>query len=591
VVDGASVAGDFGAVASTHWLASATAMSVLERGGNAFDAAAAGAFVLQVAEPDQNGLGGEVPILTWSVAERRVRVICGQGMTPGAATAQRFRDLGHELIPGSGVLPACVPGAFDAWMLLLEQFGTWSIGDVLRYAIGYADQGVVVTAGLAKRIAGAERSFRTLWPTSGEVFLRDGAPRAGSRLRNTALARTLTRIANEAAAASPDRDGQIEAARGIWASGFVADEVFRWLRGRSIPDLAGGSDVALLTADDWSAYRARVEEPVSGSFHDLTVFKAQPWSQAPVFLQMLNLLAKTELESLGHNTSAYIHLIVEASKLAFADREAWYGDPDLVVVPIGTLLSHAYAVERARLITDRASIVTTPGSPDGLRPKLPSRYADVVAAPDRSIDVAAAASGGRGGDTAHLSVIDRHGNAVSAMPSGGWIQSSPVIPELGFALGTRAQTMWLEGGLPNSLAPRKRPRTTLSPTLVLADGEPILAFGSPGGDAQDQWGLEFFLSHVVCGLSPQDAVTASTFQSFHVASSFWPRDRRPGVLQVEADLDPAVVRELRVRGHTIELVVARSQGWACAVRRDRADGFLSAAASLRDGRAAGALAR
>ena len=573
-----------GAVASTHWLASETAMAVLERGGNAFDAATAGAFVLQVAEPDQNGVGGEVPILTRSAADRRVQVICGQGVTPAAATPQRFHDLGHELIPGSGVLPACVPGAFDAWMLLLREHGTWRIGDVLSYAIGYAEHGVVVTPGLATRIAGAERSLRTLWPTSAEVYLREGPPRAGDRLKNPAWGRTLTRIVDEATAASSDRDGQIEAARRIWSAGFVAGAVFAWLSGRSIPDLAGGTDVALLSADDWSAYRARVEDPISTTFGGLAVFKAGPWSQAPAFLQTLNVLSGTDIGTLGQNTPASIHLIVEASKLGFADREAWYGDPDFADVPVRTLLSDAYAVERRGLIGDRASMLTTPGAPDGREPRLPSLYARATAV-DRQDARTAALGGGRGGDTAHISVIDRHGNAVAAMPSGGWLQSSPLIPDLGFALGTRAQMMWLEADLPNSLSPRKRPRTTLSPTLVLGgDGLPMLAFGSPGGDAQDQWGLQFFLSHVACGLSPEVSVARPTFQSLHVASSFWPRERRPGVLQVEADLDAQVVRELAGLGHIVDVVPPRSQGWTCVVRRDPARGELSAAASPRGDR-------
>lgn len=580
MVASVSAAGDFGAVASTHWLATATAMSVLERGGNAFDAAAAGAFVLHVAEPDQNGLGGEVPILSWSSSDRRVRVICGQGPTPQAATPGEFQQRGHALIPGSGMLPACVPGAFDAWMLLLLASGTWRVADVLAYAIAYAESGVPVSGGLARRIAGSEHAFRTLWPTSAEVYLQGGPPRPGSRLRNVALARTLRRIVDESAAASPDREGQIAAAREIWADGFVAEAALTWLRDRAVPDLAGGSDVALLTAADWRSYRARVEEPLTTDFAGLRVCKSGPWSQAPVLIQMLNLLSGTDIASLGHNSSAYVHLMVEASKLAFADREAWYGDPDLVDVPLDALLSDAYAGLRAGLLAERASLDMRPGSPAGRRPSLPGLYGG-VRAPEPSSAQIAMASGGRGGDTAHLDVMDRDYNTVTAMPSGGWIQASPVIPALGFALGTRAQTMWLEPGLPNTLAPGKRPRTTLSPTLVLSDGLPALAFGSPGGDAQDQWGLQFLLGHVLCGLSAQDAVAAPTFQSLHVASSFWPRDRRPGVLQVEGDLDPDVVAGLRVRGHQIELVPARSQGWTCAVRRDPVEGLLSAAASPR----------
>ena len=571
-------------MASTHELATSTAMSVLERGGNAFDAATAGAFVLHVVEPDQNGLGGEVPILTWSASDRRVRVICGQGPTPRAATSERFRDLGHDLIPGSGVLPACVPGAFDAWMLLLRDLGTWRIADALEAAIGYAERGVPVSAGLAQRIAAADRSLRALWPTSAQVYLRDGPPRAGARLRNPALARTLAKIVAEATRASSDREGQIDAARRVWATGSIADAVFRWLTGRPVADLTGHADLALLDADDWSSYRATVEEPFSRTCGELSVCKAGPWSQAPVFLEAHGLLAAADLGSAEHNSAAYIHLVVEACKLALADREAWYGDPRSVDVPIRALLSDAYLSERRALIGDRASTVTSPGAPGGRAPRLPALYrfaAGSGAAGDGSV----AASAARGGDTAHISVIDREHNAVAAMPSGGWLQSSPVIPELGFALGTRAQMMWLEEGLPNSLGPRKRPRTTLSPTLAMSDdGRPALAFGSPGGDAQDQWGLQFFLAHVGCGLAIEESVARPTFQSLHVASSFWPRERRPAALQVEGDVGADVIRELRALGHVVEPVPPRSQGWTCVARRDPASGHLSAAASPRGGR-------
>ena len=555
-------------------------MSVLERGGNAFDAATAGAFVLHVAEPDQNGLGGEVPILLWSSAERRVRVICGQGPTPSAATPEAFRRLGLELIPGSGPLAACVPGAFDAWMLLLREFGSWTISDVLGYAIGYAEKGVPVSDGLSLRIAKVAEHFKAHWPTSAEVYLAAGVPRPGSRLCNREIAETLARIVREAEATSSQREHQIDAARGAWRSGFVAETASRWLRGRPIRDLEGRNDMALLGAEDWAAFAAEIEEPVSSDFQGATFFKAGPWSQGPVLLQTLQLLAHSDIASLRHNSSAYIHAVVEALKLAFADREAWYGDPKHSEVPLDALLSPAYARDRARLIGDRASAELRPGSPAGQVPRLPSYVTAGRNISDKRSEGHSSLATARGGDTAHIDVIDRFHNVVSAMPSGGWLQSSPVIPGLGFPLGTRAQMLWLEQGLPNSLAPRKRPRTTLSPTLVLSEGRPLLAFGSPGGDAQDQWGLEFVLGHLAFGLAAQEAADAPTFQSLHAPSSFWPRASRPAVVQVEAGHDGAVVADLRARGHIVEELPAWSQGWACAVRVTR-EGFFTAAASRR----------
>lgn len=575
---GAIGGGDFGAVASTHWLATATAMAVLERGGNAFDAAIAGAFVLQVAEPDQNSLGGEVAILLWSASERRVRVICGQGPTPGAARPETFRRLGHRLIPGSGVLPACVPGAFDAWMRLLRDFGTWSVGDVLEYAIGYASRGVPVTPGLSARLSLMERHFRDHWVSSAEIYLSRGVPSPGDRLKNPPLAAMLAGLVRAAVNAAGSREHAIDAVRHAWREGFVAEAMFSWLAGRVVRNLEGGDDEALLTADDWASYRARQEDAVETLFMGVTFAKAGPWSQGPLLIQTLNMLAQTEIASMPHNTTTYIHTVVEATKLALADREAWYGDPDFSAIPLDGLLDPSYAQERAKLISPRASLDLRPGSPNARTPRLPAPTAGERDARSQRTEL-----GGRGGDTSHIDVIDRFGNAITAMPSGGWLQSSPAIPALGFALGTRAQTMWLEDGLPNSLAPRKRPRTTLSPTLALRDDIPLMAFGSPGGDAQDQWGLQFLLGHLFKELALQEAADAPTFQSHHVPQSFWPRDGHPGALDVEATMDASVIQELRGLGHIIQVVPPRSQGWACAVHRDLATSFLSAAASRRGG--------
>jgi gamma-glutamyltranspeptidase/glutathione hydrolase len=572
--------GTFGAVASTHWLATATAMSVLERGGNAFDATIAGAFVLVVAEPDQNGLGGEVPVIVRTPANGDVRVICGQGPAPAAATPEAFARLGLELIPGSGVLAACVPGSFDAWMLLARDFGTWTLRDLLEHAIGYAKSGVPVSAGLAKRIGGVADHFRAHWPTSAEVYLANGLPRTGELLRNPALAALLERIVGEAESASRDRIEQIEAARRVWRSGFVAEAAFRWLRDRRVRDVEGREAIALLAPEDWAGYTATVEEPASSRFADATVYKAGAWSQGPVLLETLALMAETGAASATLETGAYLHAFIEALKLALADREAWYGDPKFANVPLADLLSPAYARERRALIGERASTELRPGSPGGRAPRLP---AHVTGAQVPSLAKAAARAAGllpAGGDTAHIDVVDRDRNVVSATPSGGWIQSSPVIPELGFPLGTRAQMFWLEQGLPNSLAPGKRPRTTLTPTVVVADDGAVIGCGSPGGDGQDQWTAQL-LVRLLARRSPiHEAVEAPTFNSLNMPISFWPRTRRPGVVQLEADWPEDVIAELRRRGHEVELVPARSQGWPCAVRAS-AQGMFSSAASAR----------
>ena len=444
--------GTFGMVASTHWLASAAGMAVLERGGNAFDAAVAAGFTLQVVEPHLNGPGGEVPIVLYSADRDDVLVVCGQGPAPAAATLERFRELDLELVPGTGALAACVPGAFDAWMLLLREFGTLRPRDVLEFAIGYAERGFPLVPRIAEAIRTVEGVFRDEWRSSADVYLP--VPEPGALFRNADLAATYRRLADEAAAAGGDREREIEAARDAWYRGFVADAIGRFV------ERAGG----LLSGDDLARWEATLEQPVALDYGDYTVFKPGAWSQGPVFLQQLALLARFDLEALGHNTAEYVHTVVECAKLAFADREAWYGDPEFADVPLAELLSPEYADERRRLVGDEASAELRPGSPRGVEPRLPTLR--------RAVAAVGAGEPTRGTDTCHVDVADRYGNLVSATPSGGWLHSSPVVPGLGFPLGTRAQMFWLEKGLPNSLAPGKRPRTTLSPSLAFSCGDP-----------------------------------------------------------------------------------------------------------------------
>jgi gamma-glutamyltranspeptidase/glutathione hydrolase len=564
-------------VSSTHWLASATGMAVLERGGNAFDAVVAAGFVLQVVEPHLNGPGGEVPILAAPAGQGRVLVVNGQGPVPAAATIERFKDLGLGLIPGTGLLAACVPGAFGAWMLLLRDHGTLRPREVLEPAIGYAEAGFPAVPRVGGAIAAMERLFRTEWPTSAEVWLADGVPAPGGRLRNPALAATWRRLLDEAEAASPDRDGQIEAALAAFYEGYLATA--------EVLDVSGRRHKGLLDGDDLAGWRASVEAPVSAEHHGWTVCKTGPWGQGPVLLQQLRLLEGFDLEAMGLGSADYVHTLAECAKLAFADREAWYGDPAAFDVPIDGLLDPAYADHRRALAGAEASLELRPGSPDGRAPRLPSAGTGPATAEELE---------GSGeptfGDTCHVDVADRHGNLVAATPSGGWLQSSPVVPGLGFCLGTRAQMLWLEEGLASSLRPRTRPRTTLSPSLALRDGEACLAFGTPGGDAQDQWTLQFFLAHARFGLDLQQAADSPSFQSDHFPSSFWPRQALPGKLVVEAGHDPATIHGLRQRGHLVEVAEPWSLGRTCAAGRDPATGFLVAAANPR-GRQAYAVGR
>ena len=581
--------GTFGMVSSTHWLASQSAMAILERGGNAFDAAVAAGFTLQVVEPHLNGLGGDLPILLWDAGRGRVEVICGQGVAPAAASLARFTQMGLTAVPGDGLLPACVPGAFGAWLQLLRAHGTMRLADVLADAIGYAADGYPIVPRISERIAEVEPLFREEWTESARVYLRDGVPAAGSRFRNPLLAETYRRLVREGAAAGGEREAQIEAARRAFYEGFIAEAVDRWCAHGEAMDITGERHRGLLQASDLAAWRASAEAPVSIASRGLTVYKPGPWSQGPVFLQQLALLDGLDLKAMRFLSADYVHTIVEAAKLAFADREAWYGDPAFASVPVEQLLSPAYAVKRRALIGERASLELRPGSPGGRQARLP-RFDEsppvrpghwtgepALERPPRSVRSELLA-----GDTCHVDVIDRWGNLVACTPSGGWLQSSPCLPGLGFCLGTRAQQFNLTEGHPNALAPGKRPRTTLSPSLAFRDGDPYLAFGTPGGDQQDQWSFNFLLAHAAFGLNLQEAIDAPMFHSTHVPSSFYPHGAFPGQLIVEDRVDPTVVSELRRRGHLVKVEPGFSQGSLCAVGRDRATGFLKAAANPRN---------
>jgi gamma-glutamyltranspeptidase/glutathione hydrolase len=349
--------------------------------------------------------------------------------------------------------------------------------------------------------------------------------------------------------------------------------------------VSGRRHRGLLDGDDLAGWRATVEEPVSARHHGWTVCKTGPWGQGPVLLQQLRLLEGFDLEAMGLGSAGYVHTLAECAKLAFADREAWYGDPAAFDVPVDGLLDPAYAGDRRALVGEEASLELRPGSPAGRTPRLPSAGAGPA-----SEEELAGSGEPTFGDTCHVDVADRHGNLVAATPSGGWLQSSPIVPGLGFCLGTRAQMLWLEEGLASSLRPGTRPRTTLSPSLALRDGEPCLAFGTPGGDAQDQWTLQFFLAHARFGLDLQRAADTPSFQSDHFPSSFWPRRASPGKLVIEASHDPATIEALRQRGHLVELAEPWSLGRTCAAGRDPATGFLVAAANPR-GRQAYAVGR
>jgi gamma-glutamyltranspeptidase/glutathione hydrolase len=581
----------FGMVSSTHWLASASAMAVLEAGGNAFDAAVAAGFVLQVVEPHLNGPGGEVPAILSIAGDPRPLVLAGQGPAPARATAEHFGSLGLDLVPGTGLLAATVPGAFDAWLMLLRDHGTMDLRRILQFAIDYADGGHPLGERVASTVRTVEGLFREDWTSSAELWIPYGRlPTVGARFSNPAWASTLRRLLTEGEACGQGRAEQIDGARRAWREGFVAEAIDAFSR-RSFRDSSGQCHAGALTGADMAGWRASWEEPVTFAWRGFTFAKTGPWAQGPVMLQTLALLDALGSDVPDPGSATGAHVVAECLKLALADREAWYGDGE--EAPVEALLSAPYNAERAALVSEHASSELRPGQPGGRSPRIAHKAREAFEAASlggtgfgaglagSTGDPTVGPSGLTRGDTVHVDVVDRWGNMISATPSGGWLQSSPTIPELGFCLGTRLQMTWLEQGLASSLVPGERPRTTLSPTLVLRDGSAVLACGTPGGDQQDQWQVIFILRHLGLGMGLQEAIDAAAWHTDSFPSSFYPRLADPGSLIVEDRLGPDVIAALASRGHRVVRAGPWALGRLCAVGREAASGLLSAGANPR----------
>ncbi|KQR30105.1 gamma-glutamyltransferase [Rhizobium sp. Leaf155] len=576
------ILGTFGVVTSTHWIASSVGMSILEKGGNAFDAAVATGFVLQVLEPHLNGPGGDMPAVIYSKKKDKVEVICAQGPAPAGATIEHYKGEGIDIIPGDGLLATVIPGAFDGWMLMLRDYGTMSVRDVLEPAIHYLENGHPLLARVSASIAGLAHFFETEWPTSYETWVPGGhVPQPLSNFKNPVLAETWKRIVKESEA-KPGREAGIEAARDAFYRGFVAEKIADYLAEAEVMDASGSRHKGVLTADDMAGYQATIDAPATYDYHGWTVAKTGPWGQGPVLLQSLALLKGLDIGKMDPAGPDFVHTVVEAMKLAYADREVYYGDPDFAQVPVQTLLSDAYNDERRKVISDRASMDLRPGLVPGFENQrdLTLSMLNSMQGTGAVYEPTMSHLTEKRGDTVHIDVIDREGNMVSVTPSGGWLQSSPIVPGLGFCLNSRAQMFWLKPGLPTSLAPGKRPRTTLTPSLALFEGRPTLAFGTPGGDQQDQWQLSFFLRYAHFGLNLQEAIDLPLFHTSHFPGSFYPRTRQPGNVMIETSVGDETLRELRSRGHDVTPAEPWTVGRLTAARRDR-DGLLRAAATPR----------
>jgi gamma-glutamyltranspeptidase/glutathione hydrolase len=565
------IMGNFGVVAAGHYLAAQIGMHVLESGGNAIDAGVAAGFTLNLVKPQSNGIGGEAPILIYRAGEGpgpRLAAINGQGCAPKRATLEWFRNERIDVIPGDGFLPATVPASFGAWVTALLHYGTLGLKETLGPVVDLARDGFAVYPVLHEAIARNAEKYRSEWPSSADVYLdgSGGVPPVGTLMRQPVWARTFQKAIDvELKERSRGRDAGLRAALAYFYRGEVAEQAVAFQRTTEVMDASGRPHRGLFELADFAEYRTKVEDPVSIRYRGIEVHKCGPWNQGPVFLQQLALLEGLDLAAMGHNSARYVHTIVEASKLAFADRERYYGDPAYVEVPMERLLSKEYAAQRRHLID--------PGVASGeLRPgDAPATQPRVVVGDPRVYT----------GDTTHLDVIDRHGNMFAATPSGGWIPSSPVVPALGFPLGTRGQQFYLDPAHPNAIAPGKRPRTTLTPSLATRGGQPWMAFGTPGGDQQDQWSLQFFLNAIDFGMDLQAAIDAPTFHSLHFPSSFYPHGAHAKRLVVEGRLPSSVRAELAALGHDVVTTGDWVNGQVTAVRIDVGSGLIEGAASPR----------
>lgn len=578
-----TLSGTFGMAASTHWIATATAQAVLERGGNAFDAVVAGGFVLHLAEPHLNGPGGDlVGIFATADAPGTPVVLMGQGPAPAGASLAHFESEGLDIVPGAGGLAAAVPGAVDAWLVLLRDHGTWELGDVLDYAIGYARTGIPLLAQAAASIARVADLFRDHWPSSAALWMPDGAvPVAGSLVRNPAYADVLDALVHASCRVRDDgpvgRAARIDAARHEWKTGIVARAASGFLT-QPHRHSTGGDHAAVITAEDFAGFDAAYENALTADFRGYTVAKAGAWTQGPALLEALRILDGFSDDEIDPSTEHGAHLTIETLKLVLADRDAYFGDG----FDASVLLTDAVIASRRAQIGGDASHEWRPAALDGIAaffPPLrrPDSSAPAATAGDPTVD----RSGHTRGDTCHIDVVDRCGNIVSVTPSGGWLQSSPTIPELGFCLGTRLQMTWLEASSPSALVPGTRPRTTLTPTLVLRDGRALIALGTPGGDQQEQWQVPVLVRMLAGGYTAQQAIDAPSLHTIALIDSFWPRTWDPSGVVVEDRLGDDVIAALERRGHAVVRAGEWSLGRVSAVGQDASTGTLWASANPR----------
>ncbi len=539
--------GTHGAVAANSNLSVNAGADVLKAGGNAIDAAVAASLVEGLVNPQMHTIGGECPILVRLAGESRVVAVNGNMAAPSRATPESFRSRGHTDIPDSGILAAGVPAAFGALVTALQRWGTLPLREVIAPAIRLAKEGFPVSEGLRNQhkygIAPMQERFRSAWPGSAKLYLPQGrAPEVGALLRNLALVRTFEYLA---AAADP-----LEA----FYKGDVAAEIAKFSKTHD----------GFLAREDLAAFETKIESPVSLRFGDTELFKTGFWSQGPAELQALALMWRHDLKSIGFGTPDYCHLLIEAMKLAYADREQYYGDPAHTAVPGEILLSDAYTKQRAALIDmRRANRELRPGDARRNAALLPE---DEKLTPKDW-----------GPGTVHVDAVDAKGNMASFTPSGAWISSAEVIEPLGFPLSTRMMTFYLgPAHHPNVVGPGKRPRTTLTPSMAFRNGKPWMAFGTMGGDNQGQWLLQFYLCRAAFGMSIPEAIEAPRLSSEHTPGFFAPHASEPNRVRIEPRFGAKVLDELRRRGHDLDVAPDWSEGFVSCAAYDPDSGLIEA---------------
>lgn len=535
-----SIKGTTGMVVSGHALASLAGMRILDRDGNAIDAGVAAGICLGVLQSDMVNFAGVAPIMIYSADTRQVKTISGLGPWPRAASVEFFQDHFKGQIP-EGIERTVVPGAPDAWIQALRLYGTMSFEQVSRDSISLAKHGFPMHHFMSHILKGKAPSYGR-WPTNARIYLPNGrAPEPGEIFIQRDLAGTIQILVEaERRNLISGRDAALQAAR---------DEFYRGRIAESILDFHAQNG-GLLHQEDLRDFQVAVEDPLKTTYKEYEIFSCRPWCQGPAFLQALNILEKFDLKALDHNSAEYIHLVTEALKLVFADREKYYGDPGFVDVPIAGLLSKEYAITRRDDLNRAQAWREMPpaGNPwlwqDNAGKAPGANDADPAPTPAKAV-------GTEHLDTSYVCVVDRRGNIFSATPS-DVSYSTPIIPPTGLAVSSRGSQSWVDPGHPSSIQGGKRPRLTPNPCIVFKDGEPVMPIGTPGGDTQCQSMLQVFMNIVEFGMEPQVAVEAPRFATFNFPNSFFPHDYHPGLLKVEGRIHDSALARLKDLGHRIE---------------------------------------